>query len=93
MKGIGKAVVDFCQGPEKPDGVAPDERLAEFCLAGEVIVEGSLGQPQFRGNIGVTECVESPHLNQAFRGIEYLDRGVVTELFRCLLHSAPFHLQ
>ena len=45
-------------------GVTGDERLAEGGLAGEVVVQGGLGDLQLGSDVGVAEAVEPADLDQ-----------------------------
>ena len=71
-RSIDRAGVHLRQRLGEAGGIALDESLAEFRLAGEVVVERGLGDLQLCGDVGVAEAVEATDLHQPFGHVEDL---------------------
>ena len=83
----GRGGIERRQRLAEPVGVAADERLAEVGLAGEVIVQRGLGDPEFGGDVGVAEPVEPAYLREALRDVQDLRCGVGVAAAACRCHQ------
>jgi len=70
--------VEGGQRPGEARGVAGDERFPELGLAGDVVVQGRLGDLQLGSDVGVAEAVEPAGLYQPLGSIK--DPAEVPEL-------------
>src|ERR1700722_7638829 len=74
--GFGSASLHGRQRLGKAGGVASKKSLTQFCLPGEVVVEGRLRDLQLGGNVGIAEPVEATDLDETLGHVEDLGSRV-----------------
>ena len=67
---VARSVVDLVERGLESGRVPVDQRPAKLCLAGEVVVEGRLGNAEFGSDIGVADAVETTYLHQSLGDVE-----------------------